>query len=173
MTLRSQKGSGTTAELWLPVAKTSPLPVQPPETAPATARHQLTILAVDDDALVLMNTVAMLEDLGHTVAEAYSGSEALEILRGQEAFDLVVTDQAMPKMTGVELAHIIKAEWPNMPILLATGYSDRLPGDNLGLPRLTKPFSQRELGDAVARVNSSQQQADRVVSLRPQSKHPR
>ena len=76
--LHSQKGAGTTAELLLPVAKTSEKPIPATPAPPAKALRPLTILAVDDDALVLMNTVHMLEDLGHTVFEAYSGYEALE-----------------------------------------------------------------------------------------------
>jgi PAS domain S-box-containing protein len=167
--LHSQKGSGTTAELWLPTAKTSARPVPPTQTAPSTARRRLTILAVDDDALVLMNTVAMLEDLGHTVFEAYSGQEALEILRREESVDLVITDQAMPKITGSELAKMIKGEWPDISILLATGYADRIPGEDIGLPRLTKPFFQRHLADAIARLNPPHRKADRVVPLRPRS----
>ncbi|MGC2454424.1 MAG: PAS domain S-box protein, partial [Pseudolabrys sp.] len=117
--LRSQKDKGTTAELWLPVAKASAQPVTPAQAAPAKTVRPLTILAVDDDALVLMNTVSMLEDLGHAVFEAYSGKEALEILRREDSIDLVVTDQAMPKMTGTELAKVIRSEWPDIPVLLA------------------------------------------------------
>ncbi|MGB2587486.1 MAG: PAS domain S-box protein, partial [Pseudolabrys sp.] len=111
--LHSQKDRGTTAELWLPVAKASAQPVNPAQAAPAKTVRPLTILAVDDDALVLMNTVSMLEDLGHAVFEAYSGKEALEILRREDSIDLVVTDQAMPKMTGTELAKVIRSEWPD------------------------------------------------------------
>jgi Response regulator containing CheY-like receiver, AAA-type ATPase, and DNA-binding domains len=123
-------------------------------------------LAVDDDALVLMNTVHMLEDLGHTVFEAYSGNEALEILRREDSIDLVVTDQAMPKMTGTELAKIIKRQWPDIPVLLATGYADRVRGDDIGLPKLTKPYMQRELADAIVRMNPPRRKGDRVVRLR-------
>ena len=57
------------------------------------------MLAVDDDGLVLFNTTAMLEDLGHTALEARSGQEALDILR-KHAVDLVITDQAMPQHVG-------------------------------------------------------------------------
>ena len=84
LVLQSQKGKGTTAEIWLPVAKEftqAASPTSLAQPAPAKTDRLLTILAVDDDALVLMNTVAMLEDLGHSVFEAYSGKEALEILR--------------------------------------------------------------------------------------------
>ncbi|MGC1609403.1 MAG: PAS domain S-box protein, partial [Pseudolabrys sp.] len=135
--LHSQKDRGTTAELWLPVAKASVQPVNPAQAAPAKTVQPLTILAVDDDALVLMNTVSMLEDLGHAVFEAYSGKEALEILRREDSIDLVVTDQAMPKMTGTELAKVIRSEWPDIPVLLATGYADLGPRDDIGLPKLT------------------------------------
>jgi PAS domain S-box-containing protein len=166
LVLHSQKGAGTTAELLLPVAKTSEKPI-PATPAPLTkALRPLTILAVDDDALVLMNTVHMLEDLGHTVFEAYSGYEALEILRREDGIDLVVTDQAMPKMTGTELAKIIKREWPDIPVLLATGYADRVRGDDIGLPKLTKPYMQRELAEAIVRMNPPRRKGDRVVRLR-------
>ncbi|MFZ0065297.1 MAG: PAS domain S-box protein [Pseudolabrys sp.] len=165
--LQSQKGKGTTAELWLPVAKTSVQPVASTPSTPVRAQRPLTILAVDDDALVLMNTVTMLEDLGHTVFEAYSGNEALEILRREDSVDLVVTDQAMPKMTGTELAKVIKREWPDIPVLLATGYADRVRGDNIGLPKLTKPYMERELADAIVRMNPPRRKVDQVVPLRP------
>jgi len=164
--LHSQKGAGTTAELLLRVAKASEKPIPATPTPPAKALRPLTILAVDDDALVLMNTVHMLEDLGHTVFEAYSGYEALEILRREDGIDLVVTDQAMPKMTGTELAKIIKREWPDIPVLLATGYADRVRGDDIGLPKLTKPYMQRELAEAIVRMNPPRRKGDRVVRLR-------
>ncbi|MGC2336133.1 MAG: PAS domain S-box protein, partial [Pseudolabrys sp.] len=150
--LRSQKDRGTTAELWLPVAKASVQPVTSAQAAPAKTVQPLTILAVDDDALVLVNTVSMLEDLGHAVFEAYSGKEALEILRREDSIDLVVTDQAMPKMTGTELAKVIRSEWPDFPVLLATGYADLGPRDDIGLPKLTKPFFQRDLSAAIVRM---------------------
>jgi len=108
--LHSQKGRGTTAEIWLPAAKDSTQPgtLRLAESGPVQPQRSRTILAVDDDALVLMNTVAMLEDLGHSVFEAYSGKEALELMRQEESIDLVITDQAMPQMSGVQLAKIIR-----------------------------------------------------------------
>jgi CheY-like chemotaxis protein len=134
------------------------------------AVRPLTILAVDDDALVLINTVTMLEDFGHTVFEAYSGNEALEILEREDSIDLVVTDQAMPKMTGTELAKIIRNKWPDIPVLLATGYADRVRGDDLSLLKLTKPYMQRELADAIVRMNPPRRKPDRVVSIPKGSK---
>jgi CheY-like chemotaxis protein len=117
---------------------------------PQTARA-LRGLAVDDDALVLFNTTAMLEELGHTVVEAYCGDAALEALR-EGAFDLVITDQAMPKMTGVQLIEAIRAHWPGLPVILATGYTELPGGVKVDVPKIAKPFSERELAAALACV---------------------
>ncbi|MFL5017091.1 MAG: PAS domain S-box protein [Rhizobium sp.] len=156
LTMKSSLGEGTTAELWFPVAiverateATADRPQQE-ENAP----RRLRIVAVDDDGLVLMNTTLMLEDLGHTVFEAMAGPEALDILRKQQV-DLVICDHAMPRMTGAQLAQAIRNEWPEMPIILASGYAEIPQGaDIVDLPRLGKPFSQAQLAEAISRVAS-------------------
>lgn len=115
--LKSEVGQGTSAEIWLPVAEAPVQAADPPrveDVAPAT--RPLAVLAVDDDAPVLMNTAAMLQGLGHTVIEAASGQEALERLRDGTTVDLIITDQAMPRMTGAQLIAVVKAEKPNIPI---------------------------------------------------------
>jgi CheY-like chemotaxis protein len=68
-----------------------------------------TVMVVDDDPLVLASTVAMLDDLGNTAVEAGSGQEALELLRAGARVDLVITDYAMPGMTGLQLAEELPA----------------------------------------------------------------
>ena len=155
--LRSELGEGTTASLWLPViagAASSADPDAAQDEAASALSKPLAILAVDDDALVLMNTAAMLDDQGHRVTMAYSGKEALKILRGGEAFDLLITDQGMPGMTGAELVDTVRAERPDLPIVLATGY-DELPADMArGVPRLLKPFMQTQLLEIVKRALS-------------------
>lgn len=110
----------------------------------------LDVLAVDDEALALMNTTAMLEDLGHRVTEAYTAQDALRLLE-QQRFDLVITDHAMPRMTGAELAAEIMRRWPGTPIILATGYAELPSGEELRLPRLDKPFSEADLAAAISR----------------------
>ncbi len=156
--LRSKLGEGTTASLWLPViagAASSADPDAAQDEAAFALSKPLGILAVDDDALVLMNTAAMLDDQGHRVTMAYSGKEALKILRGGEAFDLLITDQGMPGMTGAELVDAVRAERPDLPIVLATGY-DELPADVArGVPRLLKPFMQSQLLETARRVLSN------------------
>jgi PAS domain S-box-containing protein len=150
LVLKSTPGKGTTAEIWLRAAAAKPPAVaehQPAQEVKAPARR-LRVLAVDDDALVLFNTVAMLEELGHTAIEAYSGPHALEILR-RESVDVLITDQSMPKMSGTQLIENVKAEWPDLPLILATGYAE-LPSDaHVGVPRLSKPFSERALAAAL------------------------
>jgi len=149
--LKSKKGEGTEAVLWLPQAAAGAARADAaPGAAVAGGAAPLTVLAVDDDALVLFNTTAMLEDLGHTAIEARSGREALEILR-KTRVDLVVTDQAMPQMTGVQLAETIRAEWPGMPVILATGYADLPGGTGKELPKLSKPFDEATLAAAIAK----------------------
>ncbi|CAN5188707.1 PAS domain-containing sensor histidine kinase [soil metagenome] len=149
--LKSRKGEGTTAEIWLPIAKVSRATQQAERfiTDSASGGHPLVVLAVDDDGLVLMNTAVMLQDLGHTVFEASSGSQALEILQREPSIDLVITDHAMPRMTGAQLAAAIKTEWPDLPVILATGYAELPPGVDANLPKLGKPFRQQDLMQAV------------------------
>jgi PAS domain S-box-containing protein len=152
--LKSRKGEGTTAELWLPVAAAAPDHLQERADAKPLNGNEgpLVILAVDDDALVLLNTAAMLEDLGHTVLEATSGRSALEIIRREDNIDLVITDQAMPHMTGSDLAAAIRVEKPHLPIILATGFAELPPGADEDLPKLSKPFLQHQLADAIAKI---------------------
>ncbi|WP_313607075.1 PAS domain S-box protein [Rhizobium sp.] len=154
LVLKSAVGEGTTAELWLPVAGEKdvtpavPTPEQPVDPAPTA----LTVLVVDDDALVLMNTVLLLEDLGMETLQASSGEEALVALRTGVLPDVVITDHAMPSMTGARLCQEIHARYPTLPIVLATGYAE-IPegaGDLGGVVRLSKPFSQAQLSRALA-----------------------
>jgi PAS domain S-box-containing protein len=169
LVLRSTRGTGTTAELWLPAAEPKSDAVasimQAPAVDPEPAMRALCVLAVDDDPLVLLNTVAILEDLGHRVFEAMSGAQALAILRREKAIELVITDQAMPHMTGAELALAIKAERPDLPIILVTGYAE-LAGADLALPKLSKPFRQEDLAQALLLAVRRADTGGRVVQLR-------
>ncbi|MCX8475581.1 MAG: PAS domain S-box protein [Sphingomonas sp.] len=155
LTLRSALGRGTVAELYLPVAEGAEqaLPA-PPLPAPMPSRR-LTVLAVDDDALVLANTAAMLEDLGHRVIPAVTASEALGLLRGGLSVDLVVTDQLMPEMTGLELATAIIEAWPRIPVLLVTGLVDFEVKAGQSIRILGKPFAQDDLATAIRDVAAS------------------
>jgi signal transduction histidine kinase/PAS domain-containing protein len=149
--LRSNPGVGTTAEVWLPAvlapegAREASQPTAPPATGVAGA---LRILTVDDDELVLTNTVEMLRDVGHQVVAASSAREALEWL-DRQAFDLLITDHAMPHMTGAQLINWVREQRPELPIILVSGYAELMPGQHVEVPRLAKPFSQAQLLEAV------------------------
>ena len=153
--LKSIPGSGTTAEIWLPVATEAVAAedVEPP--ALIVAARQAMILLVDDEELVRIGTAEMLTDLGYEVVEATSGAEALRILRAGEPPDLLISDYLMPGMNGVELIEQAKPLAPAMKVLLITGYSTIAEGPGTLLPRLAKPFRQADLAERVAKLLDS------------------
>lgn len=157
-TIQSQEGKGTTVTMWIPVSGAAALPDAPapvevlPEHA---APRRLRVLVVDDDVLVAMNTTAMLEDLGHEAIEVHSARQALETLEKTNGVDLVITDQAMPHMTGSQLASEAKARWPHVPVILATGYAE-LPEDaDRNMMRLAKPFMQTDLERVISQATTA------------------
>jgi PAS domain S-box-containing protein len=148
--LESTVGEGAKAHIWLPVAgaETAPAVAQPEEAVPSASGHRV-ILVVDDDPLVLMNTAALLEDLGHDVIEADSGAHALDRLAERPDIALLITDQAMPGMTGSQLIETVRRLRPALPIILATGYGETPADDAARALRLNKPFTQAALQRAV------------------------
>jgi CheY-like chemotaxis protein len=153
LSLSSAPGRGTRVDLWLPEAETvGQRRVAAPGAGPEPgATDGLSVLAVDDDHLVLVNTAAMLEDLGHSVFAVGSANEALAVL-SNERVDLIVTDHAMPQMTGLQLAEKVRETRPHLPIVLASGFAE-LPEDaGLSLPRLAKPYSQADLARILRRL---------------------
>jgi PAS domain S-box-containing protein len=147
--LTSQLGQGTTAEILLPVAREAFVDKPTDRPAPSEPKRTLSILAVDDDALVLMNTVEMLMDYGHQVSSAMSGHEAIGMITTLGPFDLLVTDQAMPGMLGIELCRRVRELQPAMPIVIATGYGE-LSDVPDGINVLAKPFTDSKLLEAIA-----------------------
>jgi CheY-like chemotaxis protein len=154
LTIESAKGIGTTVTLWLPSAEVEKRPSSPETVEPSAPRasRPVTVLTVDDDSLVLRNTALMLEDLGHRVIEAGSGADALKALASNPGVEIVITDQNMPGMTGVQLAAQIRRRWPEVKIVLATGYAEIPPGEGANLKRLGKPFTQATLNAAICEV---------------------
>jgi signal transduction histidine kinase/CheY-like chemotaxis protein len=150
--LESTPGAGTTASLWLPIAHKSA--VSHSEKGPLVTKNteRAKILFVDDDPLIAGSSVALLEDLGHDVTEVHSAREALKLLEDGLPADLLITDHAMPGMTGMELADEVRRTRPHLPILLATGYAEMQSSQVSDVPRLAKPYTQEQLALEIARL---------------------
>lgn len=147
--IESEVGKGTRIDLWLPLA-TADLPTSGLVVTEAVedVGERLVVLAVDDDPLVLTNTVAMLDELGHSVLVANSGDEALMIFQRHPEIDLVLTDEVMPGLSGSQLAQRIMELRPTVAVALASGYADlhTTPRSRqAALPRLAKPFTLAQL----------------------------
>ncbi|MBE7734056.1 response regulator [Devosia faecipullorum] len=113
-----------------------------------------TILVVDDDALITLNMVDHLTELGHIVLEAYSGRDALTLLENHPEIAALITDYSMPMMNGVELAEQACRLRPGLPVLLSTGYAELPQGIANTLPRIEKPFREEELAEKVGALLS-------------------
>jgi signal transduction histidine kinase/CheY-like chemotaxis protein len=150
--LTSAPGQGTRVDLYLPVAgegvAARPRPVA---EAAAPMGRRLAILLADDEEIVRAATAELIRDLGHEVAEAASGAEALARLEGGPDIDLLITDYLMPGMNGGELARKVEEIRPDIPVLLITGYTGSTK-DALHLPRLAKPFGRAEIAEALANL---------------------
>lgn len=152
LVVKSRLGHGTTVELWLPAASG-----EPEECAGELLEHGtpadgsgLRILAVDDDGLILTTLTMLLEIMGHEPVEARSGEHALEVLRDAE-IDLVITDYAMPGMSGTQLIDAIRSRSPELPVILASGYTD-IDAVGVSVDRLSKPYGRQELADAIRKA---------------------
>ncbi len=119
-----------------------------PEVPDVPAATSLSILLVDDDAMVREATAWRLSDAGHKVIEAEDGVAALDHLLNRGPVDLLITDINMPRMDGIELAHQTKTRWPRMPVLLVSGRAQP-PGTQAFMP---KPFGWTRLMQAVSQV---------------------
>lgn len=149
----SEPGVGTTVEIWLRSAADSVAaePVQqarmPLKTDPAR------ILIVEDDDFVRASMVSSLEALGHQVTQAADGEAGLSALQ-QARPDLLITDYLMPGMTGAQLMLRTRAMFPDLPMIIATGYADmkeieQVLGDDIVL---RKPFQLAELAISVGQA---------------------
>ena len=156
LVIKSSKGFGTRVEMWLPGVLASDVGTEitaiPPSVKVAGASQSLHIVVVDDDPLVRTTTGAVLQDLGHRVIEVASAEEALQILEGRTDVDMLITDHAMPGMTGAQLVSEANIRWPALPVVLATGYAE-IPTDlSDGATRLSKPYDRTGLAEAISKA---------------------
>ncbi len=154
--ITSSLGRGTTVEILLPVAAPGlrKMPAAPAAESPVmqALTRRGTVLLVDDDALVLQSTSALLDDMGYFVLEAEDAAQAMTHLEKGDPIDFVLTDHAMPGMTGLQLAVHIQKLQPELPVILATGYAELDSTIPNNVRRLAKPFRRAELENAISQA---------------------
>jgi len=156
MEIESKPGSGTVVTVRLP--RITVEPESSPPKVEAGDRGPMAILLVDDDMDIRFLVERMLQSQGHSVRSAASGASAIEILASGEIPDLVIMDQNMPGLDGVQTMAKMRVLQPNLPILISSGQPDIQEWDcfreaNVGV--LSKPFDMAELLAKLAQMGSS------------------
>jgi PAS domain S-box-containing protein len=155
ITVYSKPGKGTTVNVYLPVCGGTQQ-VEVKEEAPILGGKE-RILFVDDEAHIVGIGKQILGRLGYEVVTNTSPLEALEAFRARpDRFDLVITDMTMPNMTGDILAAKLKHIRPDIPVILCTGFSERITKENAELltieEYLMKPLLKKDMAEAVRRA---------------------
>lgn len=173
--VESEPGKGSTMKVFLPKANVRvESSLEPVNEMPHGKEH---ILFVDDEESLCLLIDQRLSRLGYRVTTAASGEEALHLFaRNPDDFDLVITDQTMPVMTGLGLSRELLRIRPDLPIILCTGYSERANKDiakEVGIREfLMKPITQKELAETVRRV-LDRESADDLTASGPSLKNRR
>jgi signal transduction histidine kinase/ligand-binding sensor domain-containing protein/CheY-like chemotaxis protein len=171
ITVESQPSAGTTFRVYFPVTDQSLPPVAEPRSTPppvaVTVKEKDTVLLVDDEAVVLKVARTMLERLGYAVDGHTDSAEAANAFASApDRYRLLITDFAMPKLNGLELARRIWEARPGLPAILYSGYGGQLTANEvvqMGFSELlAKPFTLENLRDAAARALKKQASAIRA-----------
>ena len=155
VTVYSEAGKGATFNVFFPRVEAEGSSFKVPSGPIATGRER--ILLVDDEEVQVQSIRNMLERLGYKVVAKTDSVEALSLFRKDPgAFDLVVTDQTMPQLTGVRLAEELLRIRPGLPVILCTGFSEAIDANEAqaaGIRQfLMKPFSVRDMSEAIRRA---------------------
>ena len=148
LAVESEPGKGATFTLYLPASRGATADETRENRGNALGR----VLIVEDDTLVAELAPAMLTELGFECTVAHSAREALERLTTGEKPKLIFSDIIMPGgISGIELARKVRDRFPELPILLTTGYSEQVAGSH-GFPVLQKPYEMETLASALGNV---------------------
>jgi len=153
ISVHSEPGKETSFQVYLPVIKTRDEALEAEAIAPVLGGTE-HILLVDDEDQVVRMVKQMLERLGYQITARTSSIEALEVFQeGPDQFDLIITDMTMPNMTGVQLAQKLIAVRSNIPIIICSGFSEKIDAQKakvLGISGyVMKPVVRRELAKKV------------------------
>jgi signal transduction histidine kinase/ActR/RegA family two-component response regulator len=161
--IESEPGLGSTFRLYLPRSTETIQTVNTPvdELTDALPEGNETILVVDDEEALLELAEELLIDMGYRVFTAGSAMQALEVLTKEPNIDLMISDVIMPGgLNGYELAERAKTDYPELKVLLASGYTEKTATSEnhkrFSLNMLAKPYSQAELAQKVRQMFTSQ-----------------
>ncbi|HZF76938.1 MAG TPA: ABC transporter substrate-binding protein [Acetobacteraceae bacterium] len=154
--IASRPGAGTTVSIYLPRTMGGAAPPAPEVDVAPVGGRSLSVLLVEDDRHVANLLTGVLQGLGHQVEHVPGAAGALETLGGTSRPDVVLSDVMMPGgMSGLDLAREVRARRPDVPVVLATGYSEGLETVlAAGLPVLRKPFGPEELQAVLQQVTA-------------------
>ena len=163
ITVRSAPGKGSVFDVYLP--RVDVVDIEEIEPVVDSQKGTERILLVDDEDALVEMCGAMLSRLGYKVRVTRDSLEALDMFKREpDAFDIVITDQTMPRMTGIELACELMAVREDIPVILCSGYSEMVNRElakKLGIREfLMKPVSRNELADTIRRVFDSRLPTD-------------
>jgi two-component system NtrC family sensor kinase len=160
VTVSSRVDHGTTFTLYLPRSHEQPQRSAPVRIGDTTPVATGSVLVVEDNTEVADIATALLNELGYQVTRVASAPTALEVLRSGETFDLVFSDVVMPGgMNGVELAQRIREDYPDLPVVLTTGYYNAVDKPlPRGVPVLRKPYDIAEMRKSLQTAIGKRQQ---------------
>jgi PAS domain S-box-containing protein len=150
VTIVSEPGRGATVTLYLPRSTALPAVEPEPRRLEQAAQPGETVLLVEDNVEVQAVAASLLEQLGYQVRQTENASSALQLLAAGQPVDLVFSDIVMPgELDGLGLARRIERDYPQVKVLLTTGYADAAAAAEPGFPILRKPYRLAALGDAL------------------------
>ncbi|URD60965.1 PAS domain S-box protein [Sphingomonas sp. KRR8] len=165
LSIASKVGAGTTISLWVPRGNGACDELVPSDEAGEISPRN--ILLVDDEDLVRLATAEMLKEAGHRVDQVSSGAAALDLLRREPCYDVLITDYAMPLMSGAALIRAAHDVVPTLPALLVTGYASETSDVPAEVPRIEKPFRSAELLTRIAHLDGGKAERLEVEYKQP------